>query len=146
MKHRSLLIFFIGFGTLTFAQIRKIPAEVTDAFSARYPHAEKVSWKDKISSIEAQFILNGFEMSADFSSKGDWQRTERKIKFSDLHGEVMNGFTKSKYADWQKVFVVEVDESGEPIVYRILVKKSGIQKKYLFFNSTGKLTREAITL
>ena len=146
MKRSVLLLLFIGLVGLTQAQIRKIPAEVTDAFSSRYPHAQKVSWKDKISSFEAEFILNGFEMSADFSNKGDWERTERKIKFSDLHGEVMDGFAKSKYADWEKVSVVEIDESGEPIVYRLLVKKSGLQKKYLFFSATGKLNREALTL
>jgi len=145
MKRRFLLLLFVLVAAITYAQIRKIPAEVTDAFTARYPHAEKVSWRDKISFFEAQFILNGFEMSAGFNSKGDWQRTERKIKFSDLPDDVEDGFLKSKYADWEKGSVVEVDEESEPVMYRILVKKN-IQKKYLFFTTSGKLNREALTL
>ena len=136
---------FVLVAAITHAQIRKIPAEVTDAFAARYPHAEKVSWRDKVSYFEAQFMLNGFEMSAGFNSKGDWQRTERKIKFSDLPDDVEDGFLKSKYADWEKGSVVEVDEESEPVMYRILVKKN-IQKKYLFFTISGKLNREALTL
>lgn len=145
MKRRFLLLLFVLVAAITHAQIRKIPAEVTDAFAARYPHAEKVSWRDKISYFEAQFMLNGFEMSAGFNSKGDWQRTERKIKFSDLPDDVEDGFLKSKYADWEKGSVVEVDEESEPVMYRILVKKN-IQKKYLFFTTSGKLSREALTL
>jgi len=145
MKRRFLLLLFVLVAAITHAQIRKIPAEVTDAFAARYPHAEKVSWRDKVSYFEAQFMLNGFEMSAGFNSKGDWQRTERKIKFSDLPDDVEDGFLKSKYADWEKGSVVEVDEESEPVMYRILVKKN-IQKKYLFFTISGKLNREALTL
>ena len=146
MKRRFLLLLFVCAGLAVNAQIRKIPAEVTDAFAARYPHAEKVSWRDKISLFEAQFMLNGFEMSAGFNSKGDWRRTERKIKFSDLPDDVEDGFLKSKYADWAKGSVVEIDENSEPVVYRILVKKNGIQKKYLFFSASGKLNREALSL
>lgn len=145
MKRRFLLLLFVLVAAITHAQIRKIPAEVTDAFAARYPHAEKVSWRDKVSYFEAQFMLNGFEMSAGFNSKGDWQRTERKIKFSDLPDDVEDGFLKSKYADWEKGSVVEIDEDSEPVIYRILVKKN-IQKKYLFFTTSGKLNREALTL
>ena len=145
MKRRFLLLLFVLVAAIAHAQIRKIPAEVTDAFAARYPHAEKVSWRDKVSYFEAQFMLNGFEMSAGFNSKGDWQRTERKIKFSDLPDDVEDGFLKSKYADWEKGSVVEIDEDSEPVIYRILVKKN-IQKKYLFFTTSGKLNREALTL
>ena len=146
MKRWFLLLLFVCATAIVHAQIRKIPAEVTDAFAARYPHAEKVSWRDKISFFEAQFILNGFEMSAGFNSKGDWQRTERKIKFSDLPNDVEDGFLKSKYAGWEKGSVVEIDEDAEPITYRILVKKNDIKKKYLFFTTSGKLSREALTL
>lgn len=147
---RYLVLLFLGAGlaltATTFAQIRKIPAQVTDAFKSRYPHAEKVEWKDKISSFEAGFILNGFEMTANFSSKGDWERSEKKIKFADLPDAVKEGFEKSKYTGWEKSAAVEIDESSEPLVYRILIKKSGVQKKYLFFNNNGRLNREAVTL
>src|SRR4249919_1999079 len=128
------------------AQIRKIPADVTDAFKARYPHAERVSWKDNLGSFEAQFILNNYEMSASFNSDGDWLHSERKLKYDELPEEVKDGFEKSKYTDWEKGSVFEITKNTEPLQYRILVKKSGVQKKYLFFDSVGKLNRESIRL
>ncbi|HNP21321.1 MAG TPA: PepSY-like domain-containing protein [Panacibacter sp.] len=130
----------------TQAQLRKIPAEVTDAFKTRYPHAEKVSWKDKISSFGAEFILNGVEMSADFSSKGEWEKTEKNLKFENLPGEVVDGFAKSKYSDWEKGSIVEIDENSQSLVYRIFVKKSAVSKKYLYFDAKGKLQKESISL
>lgn len=147
MKRKLFLaLLLIGFSVNMFAQIRKIPAEVTDALSQRYPHAQKVSWRDKISSFEAEFNLNGFDMTANFSSKGDWEKSEKKIKFSDLPHDVMDGFAKSKYTDWEKTSVTEIDENAEPLSYRILIKKSGVQKKYLYFDTKGRLKREALTL
>ena len=136
--------------TLTFfsadAQIRKIPADVTDAFRTRYPHAERVSWKDQLNSFEAQFMLNNFEMSANFSGTGEWIRSERKLKCEDLHGGVKDGFEKSKYTDWEKGSIFEIARNMEALQYRILVKKSGLQKKYLFFDVNVKLSKESFTL
>ena len=145
-RNLILLLMPTVFATIAFAQFRKIPAEVTDAFKIRYPHAEKVEWKDKVSSFEAGFILNDFEMSANFSCKGEWERSEKKIKFADLPQEVADGFEKSKYTDWEKSSTIEIDESGEPLIYRVLIKKSGVQKKYLYFDTNGRLKKEALTL
>ena len=35
------------------AQIRKIPAEVTDSFTDKYPEAKAVEWKDKLTGFSA---------------------------------------------------------------------------------------------
>ena len=146
MKYRLLILLILLSGGIIQAQIRKIPAEVTEAFKVRYPHAEKVEWKDKVSSFQAGFLLNGYKMSADFSSKGEWERTERVITFNDLPGEVIDGFKKSKYADWTTGSVAEIDVNDEGIKYRIFVKKSDISKKYLFFDTHGRLLKENSTL
>ena len=139
-----LLLTFTLYSTQ--AQIRKIPSEVTDAFAERYPHAQKVSWKDNITNFEAKFILNGYEMSADFNSKGEWQNSEKQIKFEELPSSVQDGFSKSKYSDWEKLSVAEIEKNGEQIQYRVYVKKSAIEKKYLFFDANGKLLRDAIKI
>ena len=69
MKRKLILfIFLAGVCTGVFAQIRKIPAEVTDAMALRYPHAERVSWKDNLSSFRAEYVLNGTEMKSYFSN------------------------------------------------------------------------------
>ena len=146
MKLKLTLLFSLFTAFILQAQIRKIPADVTDAFKARYPHAERVSWKDEFSSFEAEFVLNNYEMCAHFSSNGDWLRSERKIRYDELPGSVKNGFEKSRYTSWEKGSVYEISKSTEALQYRIFVKKSGVQKKYLFFDANGKLNRESLTL
>ena len=146
MKKLFFLFLFISASVLVNAQIRKIPAEVTDAFAQRYPHAAKVEWKDKLQYFEASFELNGSNITADFSSKGEWQSSERNMDFDDLPEEVKDGFSKSKYADWDKKSVAEVQELGKPLQYKISIAKSDLQKKNLFFDANGKLLKDNITL
>ncbi len=146
MKQQTLFLLLITLSQITDAHIRKIPAEVTEAFRLRYPHAEKVSWKDKITAFHAVFILNGHEMFADFSSRGEWQGCKKKIQLEDLSDDVKDGLSKSKYADWEKGSMVEIDKNGESLQYRIMVRKRGVRKKYLYFNTNGKLLKDALTL
>jgi hypothetical protein len=145
---KKIVFFFLLLAVAVFsnAQIRKIPADVTDAFAALYPHATRVEWKDKLQYFEATFELNGSTISADFSSKGEWEGSERKLNFDDLPTEVKDGFEKSKYSGWQKNDTYEVQQLGKPLQYRINAHKSGLQKKNLYFDTNGKLLKESIVL
>jgi hypothetical protein len=141
--------FFLLLFSITFfakAQLGKIPAAVTDAFATRYPHATHVEWHDKLHNYVAHFKLNKCIITASFSSKGDWQGSEREMEFSQLPGEVKDGFSKSKYAGREMKAAFEVQELGKPLRYRINVQKSGIQKKNLYFDVNGRLLKESITL
>ena len=51
-----LSLALISFSVSSFAQLRKIPSEVTDAFSKKYPLAEDVEYKDVLTSIHVHFI------------------------------------------------------------------------------------------
>lgn len=147
MKMRFILFgLLLFFCSSLFSQIRKIPSEVTVAMTERYPHAEKISWRDNISSFRAEYFLNGVEMKSDFTSKGEWIASEKKIEFETLPENVLNGFSKSKYTDWTKGNVAEITRQGKPLQYRIYVRKNAVEKKYLYFNADGVLVREAITL
>src|SRR4051812_37753363 len=73
------------------AQLRKIPAEVTDAFRAKYPSAKNVEWKDKLTSFEADFQLEGSSYAARFNSKGEWQDSEKEIEQESLPQSVKDG-------------------------------------------------------
>ncbi len=129
------------------AQLREIPAGVTDAFNSRYPHAENVAWKDKLSYFEANFNLNGMAISADFSTKGEWESSEAKSSYDALPDVVKDGFIKSKYADWSKGSVTEIQRMGKAVQYKVYVEKSTpFQKRFLYFNANGKLTKDAVTL
>ncbi|MEJ7683783.1 MAG: hypothetical protein WKG06_39155 [Segetibacter sp.] len=76
------------------AQFRKIPAEVTESFKAKYENASGVSWKDKLTSFEADFKQGDEEMKAFFSSKGELIKTETKYSIEGLPSEVRDGFKK----------------------------------------------------
>lgn len=63
----------------------EVPQEVMDAFSMKYPDAKKVDWEmEEEGEYEAEFILEGKKMSANFNSNGQWLQTERAISHQDL--------------------------------------------------------------
>jgi hypothetical protein len=145
-KYIVVVLLLLGFTATGIAQFRKIPADVTDAFRKKFPNAENVSWKDKLSAFQASFVMDEEEYMASFSSSGDWLETDRKSSFDDLPDNVVDGFQKSKYAEWETGDVYVIEKKDEDLTYRIFVKKNSLQKKYLFFNSDGELQRDALTL
>ncbi len=146
MKSIFSLLFFSCAVLVAGAQIRKIPANVTDAFTTLYPHASHVEWKDKLEYFQAKFQLNGCIITAEFSSKGEWESSERELSFEQLPNEVQTGFLKSKYAERRKTDACEIQQLGKPLQYRISVEKSSIQKKILYFDVNGKLVKESMAL
>jgi hypothetical protein len=140
-----LMICFVA-GSLQ-AQFRKVPSAVTDSLKAKFPNAQKVEWKDKVTYFQAAFVSDGFEMTADFSSKGIWQETDKKISFDQLPSTVKDGFKKSKYNDWTPGSVTQIDKNDKSVRYRLYVEKSSlVQKKFLYFNGEGQLTKEEQSL
>jgi hypothetical protein len=132
---------------LAVAQIRKLPSEVTNAFAAKYPDAKNVEWKDKLSNYTASFTSkDNTKCEASFSGKGEWQSTEETIDSTALPAEVKDGFSKSRYADREVTEIVKIEKKEGELQYRILSKKSGVEKKYLYFNKDGKLVKESMTL
>ena len=132
--------------TNTFAQIRKIPAEVTNAFQEKYPNAKSVEWRDKLSSFTASFQLDSTTYIAQFSNKGEWENTEEAIDATELPGQVKAGFDKSRYTDWTMGQVTKIELPGDEIQYKIEVAKGDIKKRNLYFNSEGRMLKDKITL
>jgi hypothetical protein len=96
---KKITIFFCGLflmaGTM-FAQLRKLPSEVTGTFSASYPSATNVTWKDNLTNFEAQFDQSGDHSVAKFSTKGAWLETTRDMKFDNLNVAIKDGFNKEQ--------------------------------------------------
>lgn len=128
------------------AQVRKIPAAVTEAFKDKYPNASNVEWKDKLTSFQATFDLDNEKYEAKFNKKGEWQNTENEIEDNDLPQAVSDGRSKSKYADWEIDHMYKIELPNDKVQYRIEVSKSDLQKKNLLFNSEGRLLKDKITL
>lgn len=142
-----LTLFLLAAGIATsFAQVRKIPAEVTEAFKQKYPTATNVEWRDRLSNFSAVFESGNAYYEARFNSKGEWQLTENEIEGSDLPDEVKDGYDKSKYADWEIGKVHKIELSDGSFQYRIESIKNDVRKKNLYFNSQGRLVKDRITI
>jgi hypothetical protein len=141
-----LLICSATFGTAT-AQFRALPAPVTDAFRKQYPNATQAAWSDKLSYWQVIFDLDSNKYLARYDNKGVWKGSEQTITGDRLPAPVKDGYDKSKYTDeWQIKEYTALYLPGNIIKYRLLVRKSGVQKKYLYFNASGKLLQDNSTL
>ena len=146
MKKIIFLSVTLMTGLFIQAQVREIPIAVEDAFTHQYPGATDVDYKDQLVKVNVHFILNGENYIATYSNKGAWKGSEKEWTFEKLSDAVKDGFSKSKYADWDTVEVAMLYLPGGTEQYRILVKKNDLQKKYLYFNTKGRLLRESITI
>jgi hypothetical protein len=148
MKRLLIFIFFLTSlftTTQVTAQLRKLPAEVTDAFKTKFPDAAGVEWKDKLTGFEANFKMADGSYEARFSNKGEWQETEKIMEPAAIPAAVKDGYEKSKYTGWELKELSYLEKKGTTY-YRVLVRKNELEKKYLFFDDKGKLLKEQITL
>jgi len=132
--------------TSSFAQIRKIPAEVTEGLKEKYPMASNVEWRDKIRGFTVTFDLNDEKYLAHFTNEGIWESTETEISEQDIPEEVKASFEKSKYADWETGLIQKIELPESKIQYRVQVVKSELRKKNLYFSSEGKLLKDKMTI
>lgn len=148
---QRLVLFFIAalFSAITSSgQIREIPEIVELHFTNQYPKASKIEYKDYVVKVQVHFELEGEAMMATYTNKGIWKGTEKASEFDKLPVDVKDGFEKSKYAgdDWEVDETVVLHLPGNVEQYRLRIKKSDLQKKYLFFNTSGRLLRTSVTL
>ena len=147
MRKVFVLLMALGLGIGSFAQVRKIPAAVTEAFSKKYPKAQEVEYKDNLINVQVHFVLDSARMTAKFNSDGEWKETEKESEYDAVPADVKDGFQKSKYStDWKVKETAIIYMPNDDIRYRLKVEKNDVQKKYLFFDKTGKLTRDSLTI
>ena len=128
------------------AQIRKIPATVTESFKSKYANAVNVEWKDRLTSFSAIFEAEGKKHEAYFDDDGSWKYTETMIEEAELPETVKAGFDKSKYTDWDIHRVHKIEKNDNNTEYRIQIKKGDLKKKNLLFASDGRLLKDKITV
>lgn len=150
LHHRSILFAIAMYFTVAAsAQMGKIPVAVTTAFTKQYKGAAEVSYEDHLTEYKVHFIMDTIKMTARYNSKGVWKGSEKETDFNRLSADVKDGFSKSKYNDWKVInsavlLLPEKEGGGEQ--YLIKVRKGDLQKKYLYFNRSGKLVRDNLAL
>jgi len=148
MARQLMLTAFVCLFTFmsTKAQIREVPKEVEQVFTAQYAGAEDIEYKDHLLNVKVHFTLKGEKMVATYTNKGLWKETEKVISFDQLSEDVKDGLQKSKYADWKVVEVKALYRPYNVELFRIKVEKNEIKKKNLLFNTKGRLQDDEITL
>jgi hypothetical protein len=144
----SLLVGGLFFTTGTVqAQFRSIPGAVTDSFKIRYPEAKTVTWRDQLSYFEAKFTLDNEKFTAKYSSKGEWQSSQKAIPQDKLPAGVKDGLSKSKYASEWTIYSVTVRYlPGHITQYILRVGKGDLSRKNLLFSSEGQLLKDGTTI
>lgn len=142
----ALMVLGLSFQQPAAAQLRKIPAVVTDAFKYKYRNAESVEWKDKLSHYLVSFLLNGDKYESSFKNDGTWVYSQKQITKDDLPQAVEDGLDKSKYAEWDLDSFYQLIYPDDHVEYRIVVYKSDLNKRDLTFTDKGRLLKDKLTL
>lgn len=98
----------------------KVPANVREAFQAKFPGVDKVEWKRKSDkNYEAEFKLKDVEVAAKFDDKGKWLETETAIEQSALPKKVLATIAK-EYKGYKIIEAQKVERAGDkPILFEV---------------------------
>lgn len=147
MRKAVLIVTVLVFGFSSFAQIRKTPAAVSQAFEKQYPNTSKVQYEDNLINVQVHFVSDSGKMTAKYNGDGEWKETEREYRYEELPADVKTGFDKSKYAtDWKVKETAIIYLPNNEVRYRVKVEKNDLQKKYLFFDNNGRLIKDSLTI
>jgi hypothetical protein len=138
-KSIVLLSVFLLFGIVALSQTN-VPDQVRKEFTGKYPSAKSVKWSSESpTEFEAEFTMNGKEMSASFDSKGKWMETETELEARDLPVAVTA--TLGKEFPGFKVVESSFLESPEMKGYEILLK-NGETSLEVTIDMDGKVVRK----
>ena len=147
MKKINALIFSAALmSNAAYAQkisAEKVPSSVTSAFMSKFPNASKTSWKmENPDEYEAEFKMNGKEVSANFDKAGKWLETETEMEVSALPASV-NDALKRDFADYKvkEASKIESDKNGNCFEAEI---KKGKESYDILFSPEGKMLSKSI--
>jgi hypothetical protein len=115
----------------------RVPAPVKTAFSKKFPTVKKAHWAmEGKTEWEAEFTLNGKDMSANFDLQGHWKETETELKDTRLSTPVME--TLSNQFAGYTVKDVSFTETPKYSAYEIVIEK-GESKLEVTIDKNGRL-------
>jgi len=119
----------------------KVPENVAASFKAKYPSAQKVEWsKESDTEFEAEFEMNGKEMTANFDTSGKWLVTETKLAKDDLPAPVL-ATLKSQFGDSKVKTAESLEKAGEAVVYEVKLEKDGTELEVVL-DASGKIIKK----
>lgn len=138
MKTIAILIncFFLSFCSIA----GNPPAAVQKAFEQKFPKATDIKWgKENAIEYEAEFVLGGKKMSANFSEDGTWKETETEIEVSNLPANVSSSI-KKQYPGWEIIGASRIDKPDNRIFFEADIK-SGAKRKEVVLKKDGSFAK-----
>jgi hypothetical protein len=119
----------------------KIPAEVASSFKTKFPTVIKPSWEiEGTNEYEAEFELNGTEVSVKFDSTGKWLETETDLKTSDIPVSVQSSLSKD-FTGYKIKEVSKIENINNEIYFEAEIQK-GKKTQEILYNTEGKILNE----
>jgi hypothetical protein len=118
-----------------------VPEAVVTAFKAKFAAATDVNWgKESETEFEAEFKLNGKEMSANFDPSGKWMETEARLSSEGLPAQVISAL-KVQFGDYQIIKAESLEKPDEPVVFEMKLKK-GETMLEVVLDASGKVIKK----
>lgn len=134
-------MFTFGILSTSCAQKPAAPAAVQSAFKAKFPNVQKAKWEQEDEGEwEAEFKMNGKEMSANFKADGTWLETETEIKTSALPQTVKDAIA-AQFAGYEMEEATTVETPGQPMAYEVELEKGETTVEALF-KADGTLIKQ----
>ena len=112
------------------------PAAVQKAFAQKFAKATEIKWgKENSNEYEADFVLEGINMSANFATDGTWLETETTIPVSQLPAGVTAAIAK-QYPNSTVIEADKIESAGKVTLYETEIK-TGTKKKEVVFDDKG---------
>lgn len=131
--HYPILLFFLvgGLNVSCAQSTKNVPQAVMHAFTDQFEGASKVKWQlEEGKDWEAEFLQNGQEMSATYTSEGHWQETETEIEANELPQVILS----SLHTQFQKLRIREA----------AIVQRPELDKAYEVEIKSGKDVLEVL--
>lgn len=127
------------------AQIINVPEKAKKNFWDKYPDAKRVDWKNNVTRYSAKFQLGEEWYKANYNVDGGWEYTEKSIKLEEFPEAVKTSVKNSRFAGWKIISTAFVENDKSEQLYRVEFK-SGIERKFVFFDADGKEIKTTSTI
>ena len=95
MKNLFILVIVFSLSTYSAFSQKNPPENVRKEFSKKYASAQSVKWdSEEANEWEAEFKMNGKNMSACFDMSAKWIESETEISLKELPSAVVNTLNK----------------------------------------------------
>ncbi|TSA32584.1 MAG: hypothetical protein D4R64_15705 [Porphyromonadaceae bacterium] len=123
------------------AQKKDVPEAVKKAFVSRFAEAKSIKWSsESVTEFEAEFKLNGNEMSANFDPQGTWMETESELTASDLPPTVLKSI-QTDFNGFKIKEIAKIETPDQGISFEVAIKKAKEQFE-LVLDGSGKLLKK----